>query len=851
MEDGTSTRRVDKYDRRLATLEKRQMQDSQRVEISQSEYESAVNRLSTNLDNAWAKDERVESLKIAIQLGKLLTNTNVAQFYPCMFVTVTDVLNHFGELVFSRLVSKSEEVLQGQSAKQKNKTFSGKLPENWTSEDIPSIAKDTCRNWLYKTACIRDLLPRIYVEIALLRCYRFLTDTDLPVITGRIGNMIRGLGDPLVANYARLYLVLTCNEVAPQYNGLALAMLQDILFTFRTFRDALASANEDKQTVVKLDVGQYFALFTPVMDWIMTCVGKLAPKELFQSVLQMYRDHANDSLVLYYIIDAFESVHWVHGTLGMVTLIKSSEISCISLVELFTILGKKLNQLPPPEDLRLPILNEVWKIVSKSPDLLQYVKCAVVWIDFVQKHYSEREIIVLLGQVSARVTAAAAGQKTEGLDDEEDVNLAPVTKQVELLITNLIDQSSTFGSAVLSSEHLLKMLDIFKGVQKVQLCKEIIDSFRKQHKTTSDPVLINTLFDLARTIHDSVDGLSAITDVNYNSFLICSFVDLIDFGRDLEQQLNFYVECRGAFPNLNAVKDKLILAVNKLTMKAYQIMRGKHSKKTLTFVKACLAYSHITIPSLLDNFRKLELSLQCAEIALTNQCLPQTDTFIKSAISLIPDLPPIYEVDGKKMSNDEKLIELILNLLSLLVIVPGHPEYGPFYIIQGLLNALQKYNWYNSSQVLIYQTKIKMNVLVYLSVMAQKSLPYHFYNIQSNDELYGNNQDYMRECYELVNTISEEIVVALTKLAEKAPDMTEQQLTSNKVLQVKLSLDFINTLIITMRFTKRENVEFVSRLMDLCQKNKNLLTKSDTRYLTVTNDVLQVKLTEWKKKLNM
>ena len=79
-------------------------------------------------------------------------------------------------------------------------------------------------------------------------------------------------------------------------------------------------------------------------------------------------------------------------------------------------------------------------------------------------------------------------------------------------------------------------------------------------------------------------------------------------------------------------------------MRAYRIMKGKHSKKTATFVKACLAYCHITIPSLSDAFRKLELLLQCAQISLVNTCLPQTDTFLKAAITILPEMPAYYEV---------------------------------------------------------------------------------------------------------------------------------------------------------------------------------------------------------------
>lgn len=32
--------------------------------------------------------------------------------------------------------------------------------------------------------------------------------------------------------------------------------------------------------------------------------------------------------------------------------------------------GKQLSTHPPPEEQRLPLLNEVWKVVSKSTDIL-------------------------------------------------------------------------------------------------------------------------------------------------------------------------------------------------------------------------------------------------------------------------------------------------------------------------------------------------------------------------------------------------------------------------------------------------------------------------------------------------
>ena len=181
------------------------------LNLTQTEYVNRIDELNVALHESWESDQRVKALKIAIQCSKLLADISVIQFYPSKFVLITDILDNFGSLVYKRINCKAGSM----------------------SAAIES-ARETCRNWFYKIASVRELIPRFYVETAILKVYGFLIDkneaeVEFEKALKRLTKTIRGIGDPLVSVYARAYLCRIVLQIAPKSKNLFQENFNDFL----------------------------------------------------------------------------------------------------------------------------------------------------------------------------------------------------------------------------------------------------------------------------------------------------------------------------------------------------------------------------------------------------------------------------------------------------------------------------------------------------------------------------------------------------------------------------------------------------------------------------------------------
>lgn len=262
-------------------------------------------------------------------------------------------------------------------------------------------------------------------------------------------------------------------------------------------------------------------------------------------------------------------------------------------------------------------------------------------------------------------------------------------------------------------------------------------------------------------MHDSVNSLTFSDEVRQISQSILNFVNKVDFGRDLEKHLQFYVDARAAFSNMDNVKSRLVLGVLQLAMRTLAIVKGKHSKKTSSFARACLAYAYITIPSMDDLFGRLNLYLLAGSIAMMNGSMPQADSFLKAAITLVQEVPIVLEVDGQVKSTEEQLLSFLQSFVGLLVVLPGHPEHGPFYITKGLVKVLKEYTWDKGS---LGKARVLNSLITLYSALSQSTLPYHIDKLDANDVLYAGDSDYKDELVSNINKLLEEVVEDINKV---------------------------------------------------------------------------------------
>ncbi|KAG9447609.1 hypothetical protein H6P81_013737 [Aristolochia fimbriata] len=743
--------------------------------LTKQEYLSQLNEFKEEIRRAWLAGDRVTSLRTSIKVARLLLDTSVLQFYPTLFVLVIDTMDMLGDLVWDRIKKKAEFSDDGSQICSLSGTF--------TSNDVCSEAKETCSNWFCKIGSIRELLPRIYLELAILHCYRFLQDNFFATIQ-RLTMMMRGIADPLAYIYCHLYMVSCVHKLPLPSTDFLIDSISDIETALKRIVLVKESSEENYEHRKML-----FNLMEPTIEWIMKCVFRGCSQSKINDVsvkvglgrnqLTMTENVPCISIILHHFIKQLP-IEVVNTKAWEILQV----IECCNDISLdqyfnFRLLGLKLSECRPTRNVADAIIGRIFQAGSQLDDIYKYLKVADAYLDLVLQYQMDQYLAIILGGIFVRIGSKRA------TEDESD-SLQSIYGKILNHFCNLED--------IFSLDYFIEILDTVHGVSRNTVNMRILKKATR-NGYIQDPRMIQLLFEVARSLHDSIDYANMKNeDHQQPSHHICLFVSKVDFVADLEQHLTFLIECRAVFRNTNEIKETLVHSCNSLAVKAI-----RDEEKRLDFVRSCIAFNEVTIPSITNVIGRMNSYLETAEVALLGGLVPHTDELIESAIDTLRSLEMS---DGAQLpSGVGGIFPLVRKLCSFLVIVPGNLDEGTTWAPRNIISTVNPV----SCTIPEFRIKTFCAVLLLSAALAQDKLPYHSDNreIVGNDQLFFGEPSYFRELESISSVVLQNLI-----------DGVQQE--SSPVVRGNLALEACNCVVSSFE-ASHETTRICAKLMEIAK----------------------------------
>jgi len=589
-----------------------------------------------------------------IQCAKLLNNIESAQFYPEKFIAICDIFDLFGQLVFKRIKEISGEA-----------RFIGIPDTSILPNLIPEQAREICNNWFLKTAIIREVLPRCFVEVCLAKCYFFISDKPIKMTLERIAKAIRGVSEPLAAMYLSVYLARVGLGIDSKEKNYLLLLLEN-MYTI------LSQAS--KFGFPGLSNDDYLACFDMGIHWLICCICENSQPVIYEKVLKIYTTHPPNYQILKYIIKY--SSHETISVDGPRLFELAKALDKKGQIEVLTVLAQKFVEVPPQyKKSRLEFMNYSWSFAKDITDGEPYMNLVTELTEFATK-YLKLDKVEFLQEIFQKCKVFLVGS--------EQVQLK-LCESLEKLLLKVLGTSSSL-TEVLSIDSLVPLFDYFSGSIKKKLCRMILNTVLKNANVIADTVTAHTILGLGKIVHDSIDFLATEKEVEEVGKLLREVIKKIDFGKDLEQQLKVLTQARGIFINFDQVTDLLIQKALQCSENCIRLMKYRHTKKSLGFSKMCISFAAITIPSLKNQIAQLNNYMMACQCALANNLISETDSLYRASLKYIKNLLENPE--------HELLMENPINfLLGLSIMIPGDPSVSGFKLLEETFETILAHKW--------------------------------------------------------------------------------------------------------------------------------------------------------------
>lgn len=364
---------------RLDQLEQQAKAGGAQQTISAKEFTSQLERLDKEMTKAWTREDKVSCIRIAIQCAKLLNDVASPLFYPQKFILLTDILDNFGELVRGRMRKLTKEHSKGRLV------ITDENEDQVDFSQIPDKVQEISRNWFIKCACIREVLPRIYLELALVSVNKYMQMKVQQSDLVRLAKMIRGIAEPLCAAWTCAYLARVGHAINPNAKDYLLLLVE---YMFKLYNLVVERGHHS------LDTAQYRSLFDPTVDWLIQCLAYQADRQVFKDVWAVYSNHPKYPIFLKSIVKHFPSeIVSVAVTILIMSVKDDYKDQVDDQLALVKELGLALLRCPPKKNqFKLDFINFGWERMGQTQNPDRYMDCSIVLIEFSIKSLNQGSV---------------------------------------------------------------------------------------------------------------------------------------------------------------------------------------------------------------------------------------------------------------------------------------------------------------------------------------------------------------------------------------------------------------------------------------------------------------------------
>lgn len=666
------------------------------------------------LRHHWQLEQRVRALKVVIQLSKLLADTSQMKLYPRKYKLITEALDEFGRLVHIRIHTLATLSANGDGAANKSSQL---VRQNDTNDHQPppddlhnellnarELAKDTCRNWFLKVASIRELVPRYYTELAILKACDILLKSHSTIVDSieeqffsqslkRLTKAAWGFGDPIVALHARAYLC----KVAEKLIGWQGQSRQAILFELISMNlqycatlvhyldtDSILKVVQDQN----VDIGAYLDLVSSPIQSILNLVTircdvyneecSLVEKvfeEKLGSMLKCLLDEVHKdkcctlarNIILYSafkalpsdlvaehaeeLLDALRLSHQVWKELRTSDINAQLIMSTFySVLNSFMIALDGSDSFESKPDIQMKILllhsadDMIEELFKEERNCAEYT-ISVNYLRCFKSIISYANHYIDKGNDVETLLARFVARMENGRQYANHYQVL-----IDIIKTFITNKTTLEGlKRIFSSKSFGQLLDLLrKDEQRLDASKWILETMRANIKLNykgslveiSDKVTINFTLKLFSTINDSLSVLMALDDFEHLAHLVIFFLDKITI-ENFEERLDFLSRCRSSMGNLNIALEYLTQKVLKLPDQYRKVEKKRRLRQN--FLNGCLAFAFISIPAINNPSSQLQLFIEGGQLALSQMSLSLADYYMKQVMESLIEQTRSYE----------------------------------------------------------------------------------------------------------------------------------------------------------------------------------------------------------------